>query len=186
MSRAKGSKVVDGKLVKPEIPNAETVREESQSIPARTRTLDARTEAERIRRERKGLSGLEQRMAYFGEHPGWKRRWVNDDNVPFRLGEGYRFVEGSEVNMSTSIRYGNIDIGDKVSYPVGGSNGRGDPRLAFLMEIPQEIADELDKAKSHDKIAAIDQSIRSGTIGDPGSHAYVPKDTPITLVTKNL
>ena len=44
--------------------------------------LDPKTEADRIRASRKSFNGLEMKLSFLGEHPGWKRRWVNDENVP--------------------------------------------------------------------------------------------------------
>lgn len=140
-------------------------RETLVGTTARNR-IDPREYAEKIRATRKDFSGLEQKMKHFGENPGWKRRWVNEDNVPGRLEEGYRFVQRDEVSMSDSLRYGNSDIGDRVSVHAG-KNDNGHPFNAYLMEIPQEIADELDEAKSHKKVRSIEQSIRAGTVGNP-------------------
>lgn len=130
----------------------------------RTR-IDPKEYAEHIRSNRQSSSGLEQKMKYYGENPGWKRRWVNDDNVPGRLAEGYRFVLKEEISMSDSVRYGNDDVANYVSQPVGGNNNRNEPMRAFLMEVPLEIADELLQEKSLSKVAKIEQSIKQGNIG---------------------
>ena len=144
--------------------------------------LDPKTEADRIRASRKSFNGLEMKLSFLGDHPGWKRRWVNDENVPQRLNQGYRFVEPAEVELSDSLRYGNSDVGNRVAYPTGGLNTRNETAMAFLMEIPQEIADELDKVVT-DKTASIDQTIRAGKVGNPGANSYVPRDTPIRYNT---
>lgn len=151
----------------------ENVPRETLQAPTIERTrVDAREYAAKIRANRKDFSGLEQKMKHYGENPGWKRRYVNEDNVPARLEEGYRFVLRSEVSMSDSMRYGNTDMGDRVSVHAGvGTNGQ--PFSAYLMEIPLEIADELDSEKSHKKVKLSEQSIRSGTVGNPTGNTRV-------------
>jgi len=139
-----------------------------ESSPARTR-IDPREYAEKIRSTRKDFSGLEQKLKYYGENPGWKRRWVNEEGVPGREQEGYRFVLRSEVGMSDSIGRGNTDMGDRVSV-FGVTNERGVPYNTYLMEIPQEIADEYDYEKSHKKVKLSEESIRAGTVGSPSGN----------------
>ena len=158
-----------GDSVKP----ADQVPVNDQLAPTIERTrVDAREYAAKIRANRKDFSGLEQKMKHYGENPGWKRRYVNEDNVPARLEEGYRFVLRSEVSMSDSMRYGNTDMGDRVSVHAGvGTNGQ--PFSAYLMEIPLEIADELDSEKSHKKVKLSEASIRSGTVGNPAGNTRV-------------
>lgn len=146
-------------------------RETLADTPARSR-IDAREYAEKIRSNRKDFSGLEQKMKHYGENPGWKRRWVNEDNVPGRIEEGYRFVQRAEVAMSDSLRYGNSDMGDRVSVHAG-TDTFGKPFSAYLMEIPLEIADELDHEKSHKKVKLSEQSIKAGTVGNPTGNTRV-------------
>ena len=149
------------------------VQRETIEVNATARTrVDAREYAEKIRANRKDFSGLEQKMKHYGENPGWKRRWVNEDNVPGRIEEGYRFVQRAEVAMSDSLRYGNSDVGDRVSLHAG-IDTFGKPFSAYLMEIPQEIADELDNEKSHKKVKLSEQSIRAGTVGSPSGNTRV-------------
>ena len=158
-------------------------KEEVKQEPKRSH-IDAKEYAEKIRRDRKNFNGLELKLSFLGDHPGWKRRWVNDENTPMRLAQGYRFVEKAEIEMSDSLRYGNADIGNRVAYPTGGLNARNEMGMAYLMEIPQEIADDLDKQFSQDQADRIDASIRAGKVGDPGPTAYVPQNTPIRYGTK--
>jgi hypothetical protein len=139
--------------------------------PSRGR-IDPREYAQKIRANRKDFSGLETKMKYYGENPGWKRRWVNEDNVPGRIEEGYRFVQRNEVAMSDSMRYGNQDMADRVSTHAG-TDQFGKPYSAFLMEIPDEIANELNDQKSYDKVRLIEKSIRSGTVGNPSGNDRV-------------
>ena len=128
--------------------------------------VDLREETERILANRKEFSGLENKLGYDGDNPGWKRRWVNEENVPGRVQEGFRFVLRDEVNMSDSLRYGNEDTGDRVSKHAG-RDEYGNPYKTYLMEIPQQIADMLDDEKSHAKIRNSEISIRSGSVGTP-------------------
>lgn len=149
----------------------EVRRETLVTTPARTR-IDAREYAEKIRSNRKDFSGLEQKMKFYGDNPGWKRRWVNEENVPGRQEEGYRFVQRSEVSMSDSMRHGNTDTADRVSVHAG-VDSFGKPFSAYLMEIPQEIADELDYEKSHKQVKLSEQSIRAGQVGSPTGNTRV-------------
>lgn len=146
----------------------------SEALTVPEKVLDAKEYAEKILAKRKAFSSMESKLAFEGDHPGWKRRWVNEENVPGRLEEGYRFVLRDEVSMSDSQRYGNEDTGDRVSKH-GGRVG-ANPFKTFLMEIPLEIAALLDKEKSHDQIARYDESIRAGAAGAPLGNARVGKE----------
>jgi hypothetical protein len=147
-----------------EMPDIDTIpKVERSTAPARTR-IDAREYAATIRANRKSFSGLELKLAYYGENPGWHRRWVNEDNVPLREQEGYRFVLRDEISMSDSLRYGNQDMADRVS-TYGGKDSTGKPFNQYLMEIPDEIAGDLDERKSISKIRLNEQSIISGAAG---------------------
>lgn len=154
------------------------------SVAESRKRIDPKEYADKIRKSRTEFNGLEQKMAYYGENPGWKRRWVNADNVPGRLHEGYRHVQRDEVDMSDSIRFGNADIGNHVCIPVGGYLN-GQPLMAYLMEIPVVIAEELDYAKSGKHIARIEDSIKKGTIGlSDTRNMRIPADAPISITTK--
>lgn len=142
-----------------------------RGTPARTR-LSADEEAERILANRKDFSGLELKLKAYGENPGWTRRWVNEQNVPGRLEEGYRFVERGEVSMSDSMRYGNQDIGDRVSIHAG-TDDKGHPFSAYLMEIPNRVAEVLNEQKSYRQIRLSEESIRAGAVGNPSGNNRV-------------
>lgn len=152
-------------------PTLESIPEVVRNEPARTR-VDAREYAAQIRANRKSFSGLEQKMKHYGENPGWKRRYVNEENVPARLEEGYRFVLRSEVAMSDSMRYGNTDMGDRVSVHAG-TNTNGQPFSAYLMEIPEDIASEYDYEKSHKQVKLSEESIRAGAAGPQSGNTRV-------------
>lgn len=157
------------------VENAAPPRETLESATSKPKLLDAKEYAEKILAKRKEFSGMEQKLAFEGDHLGWKHRWVNEENVEGRLQEGYRFVLRDEVNMSDSQRYGNEDTGDRVSKHAGRISGV--PFKTYLMEIPNEIAALLDKEKSHNQIARYDHSIRSGQVGAPtGNNRVGAKD----------
>lgn len=88
--------------------NAEiAARSEKQEVRAR---IDAREYAAKVRRERVGITSITKRLPDFGDNPGWKRRWVNEENLPQRKHEGYRFVTKDEVNdPSYDASRGNSD-----------------------------------------------------------------------------
>lgn len=156
-----------------EIP--EVSRESLQVLTTARTRVDAREYSEKIRANRKSFSGLEQKLKYYGENPGWHRRWVNEENVPSRVEEGYRFVLRAEVSMSDSLRYGNSDVGDRVSIH-GGTDKQGKPFNQYLMEIPLDIAEELNNEKSLNKVKLSEQSIRAGAVGNPQGNTRVGKE----------
>ena len=132
--------------------------------------LDPREYAEKIRRERVSVSSVIKRLPDFGDNPGWKRRWVNDEGVPMRRNEGYRFVTKDEIgDVSYSATRNDTDPSNFIARPVGGLNDENKLRMAYLMEIPQEIANELDYEKSHKAIKSSEDAIRRGTVGNPQS-----------------
>ncbi len=171
------------KVVVNSVVETKTLEVSRETSPKRTR-LDAKEEAKRIRAERPNYSGLEQRLAFNGENPGWKYRWVVEENVQRRLAQGYRFVLNEEVQLSESMRYGNHDLGGKVGKH-SGTDQFGNPIMQWLMEIPKEIAEELDFEFGIKQAQARESSIRNGNIGSPGKQAYVPKDVPITMEIKS-
>lgn len=149
-------------------------------IPARSHELSAAERAKQILDERKGTITpfTQQKLPYFGEKPGWKRRWVLTENVPGRLQEGYTHVKNHQVQMlAQGIGFGNQDIGDNVAVFAGrGSLDRnGGQQYLYLMEIPQEIADKLHDIKvvqpTQATIAALKQGNPTG--GPVDQHTYI-------------
>lgn len=99
-----------------------------------------------LQRNRPNVGGFEQKLAYYGEHPGWVRKWAIDsaNRIPSLLENGWRFVLRAEVGMSQSVGRGNTDIGDRVSITTTIGDG---PVLQYLMETTQELYDmQLDAA----------------------------------------
>ena len=149
--------------------------EVSADVPRETRTrLDARAEAERIRNSRGPLTGVEMRLEFFGTNPGWQRRWVTGANVPLRLRDGYRFVLKDEVQMSNSVNLGNTSTDDRVIHPAGGLDPHGGPMLLYLMEIPVEIAKELDEVRRDAPARRLEEAIKSGSDHGFGARTYKP------------
>ena len=116
---------------------------------------------------------------------GWKYRWVNDINIPFRKSQGYEFVSRSEVSLHASIGFEVTDVSDRVSKPNKAVND-GKMGTATLMKIPMVIAKEIDKAMVDDPTDKVARMIRGGTMGIDNAEQqkeagtlYVPKGTPI-------
>jgi len=155
----------------------------------RKRDIDlAREKAELIRSSRKGEIGvINQKLPFYGERPGWKRRWVLTSNLPSRMEEGYAFVTRDDVSMKADgIGFGNKDIGNRVAVHAGrGSiDAAGKQEMLYLMEIPMEIAKELDFHKSKRQVAASIDSLKAGNSGGhvkADHNAYVPKDVGISI-----
>jgi len=167
--------------------NTSVPRETISQAPARSR-LDAREYAEKIRRERVSISSVIKRLPDFGDNPGWKRRWVNDEGVPMRRNEGYRFVTKDEIgDVAYDAMRNETDPSNFVCRPVGGLNDENKLRMAYLMEIPIEIADELDYEKSHKAIKASESAIRSGSIGNAqqAGHSRQPDGVVNSISTKS-
>ena len=167
--------------------NAEiAARSEKQEVRAR---IDAREYAAKVRRERVGITSITKRLPDFGDNPGWKRRWVNEENLPQRKHEGYRFVTKDEVNdPSYDASRGNSDPSNYLCRAVGGVTDQGNLRQAYLMEIPDEIASELDFEKSIKQVKVSESQIRNGTVGNPQAAGNMRGQedgvTPIKISTK--
>ena len=146
--------------------NAEiAARGEKKEVRAR---IDAREYAAKIKRERVSITSIAQRLPSFGDNPGWKRRWVNDENIPQRKQEGYRFVTKDEVNdPSFDPTREDGDPSNYICRAVGGTTDLQKLRMAYLMEIPDEIASELDFEKSIKQVKVSEDQIRNGTVGNP-------------------
>lgn len=127
-----------------------------------------------LARSRPNLAGFEQKLSYYGEHPGWVRRWVNDqaNRVPSLLERGWRFVLRAEVGMSDSVGRGNTDIGDRVS--VSSTAGEGPMRIV-LMEITKKLFDmQMDALL--EPVRRSEEAIKAGAFGvDDTKSTYMPK-----------
>jgi|GEM_PF-3700938 len=152
---------------------AEVAARGNADAPAATHQrvrLNAAEVAAEIRRTRSSISSIKKRLPDFVDNPGWKRRWVNDDNIANRKQEGYRFVTKDEINdVSYDASRDDQDPANYVCRPVGGINDKNELRSAYLMEVPQEIADELDFEKSLKQSIANKRAILDGTAGAPQS-----------------
>lgn len=104
---------------------------------------------------------------------GYMRRWINDKpgRIQKALAGGYQHVT-QVVESDEEKRSENISA-------VVGVNEDGTPMRAFLMEIPQRLYDQDQKAKEAE-IAKIDDTIRRGNVrkADPKDRNafYVPSE----------
>lgn len=145
----------------------------------------AKFTADFLKRNRPNLSGLEQKLAYYGEHPGWVRRWVNDQSnrVPSLLERGWRFVLSAEVGMSDSVGRGNTDIGDRVSITTTAGDG---PIRMYLMETTKEIADMQAQARTEPARKTQEAILRGAYQVSDTKHAYQPKWAENLIESKSL
>lgn len=154
-------------------------RDEKEAAKGDTKFTAAEIVASRIREKRQGFGT----QTTFGEHKreGWRRRWVNDINIPFRKDQGWEFVSKSNKDTS-AVGFEGVDVADRITKPNKATNPDGSHGMTTLMEIPEEIALEIIKAMVDDPTDKTEQALRVGNPGGAaGSHTYVPKDTPIRI-----
>jgi hypothetical protein len=106
------------------------------------------------------------------QRPGFVRRWIND--VPGRL------------EAALAGGYAHVLDPRKDNKPVDmyvGTAEKGGGQMAYLMEIPQEFADE-DFAIKQESLDAVDKAIYGGTFDEEeGDNRYKPKSAPIKFGT---
>jgi hypothetical protein len=112
------------------------------------------------------------------QEAGYYCHWLND--YPNRINEaqanGYEFVSPEETDDYQDGHGVGTYTADSTSTKVSrivGTNDQGDPLLAYLMKIRQEWKAEND-AFHQRRPDAIDQEIRSGTLGGGVENAYQP------------
>ena len=110
--------------------------------------------------------------------PGKVRRWMNDAGGRLAMAQqgGYEFVTDDGLKIGdTNIGSGNMDLGSRVSRPVG-TTADGKPLNAYLMEIDEDLYNE-DQATKAAQIKAVDDQIRHGnTERKPDDGRYVPEN----------
>lgn len=134
---------------------------------------EAKKYAEEVRLRRGDIRPMETKLQYYGDKPGWTRRWCNDegDNIPRRLADGWRFVAPKDVRLSDSVGFGSAGVGDRVTYPTRIGT---DAIQVYLMEIPTEIVEEILEVRSYAQVRKITESIENGSIGVTSGKTYNP------------
>jgi hypothetical protein len=168
----------------PEHPEGNCCEPQERAVRSREQLDADRYTEDFLKRNRPSVEGMERKLAYYGEHPGWVRRWVNDQGsrIAAMLDRGWRFVLRSEVGMSDSIGRGNTDVGDRVS--VATTAGEGQIRTV-LMELPQKLYDMYAAART-EPARRVEAAIRAGAFGvDDKSHVYQPKWAENRIETKS-
>lgn len=155
--------------------------------PARSReALDAEKYTQDfLKRNRPNLAGFEQKLGFYGQHPGWVRRWVVDQaqRVPSLLEQGWRFVLLDEVGMSGSIGRGNTDLGDRVSITTTVGDG---PVRQILMETTQQLYDMQCEA-ALEPVRRSEAAIRAGAFAVTDTKpVYQPKGIDNRVEQKSL
>jgi hypothetical protein len=92
---------------------------------------------------------------------GWSYRWVNDSGTRIydRKKQGWEFVtapDGMDVGQDLTTG-GNTDLGTQISTHVG-NNAKGDPIIAYLMRIEDELYQE-DQAAKQQKVQSVEDQI---------------------------
>lgn len=130
-----------------------------------------------LKNNRIDFSSFEKKLAFYGEKPGWVRRWVLDQGSRMQtlMARGWRVVPKAEALMSDSVGRGNTDIGDQVSVVTTAGDG---PVRQVLMEIPQVLYDMYTKART-EPARATEEAIRKGAFKiDDDPHVYTPGERP--------
>lgn len=167
-------------------PKAEEQRLMVESVVSSMKEPRIQTSADEraaeIRRTRSEGFGAQRTFDLVTERLGWYRRWVNDNNIPGRLAEGWTFVSKSQVKDTTSLGFEGVDVSDRLTKPNKATNPDGNAGMTTLMEIPDVIAKEIQKARVDDPADRIDATIRGGTIGiDEANRQYTYSPTPIRM-----
>ena len=137
---------------------------------------EARVEAkegERTRTRRNAFNGTTQKLTVEREIPGYKLYIFND--TPGRIQQaqssGWEFVHPEEVGgATTNVVSRNTDIGDKVRYLVGTTDG-GEPLFAYLMKIKTEWWEE-DQRELQVRNDKTDAAIRGGKLAGIDSTGF--------------
>jgi hypothetical protein len=182
--RSQNMKNIQAKKLAEKLQEVETITEEVKE------GLGVRTPGERNKRPRRNLfSGTQQKLAVYGEIPGYRLYIFND--VPGRieqaLASGYEFVMRDELEIETSrtATEANTSTDSRVRYSVSRS-GEG-PLYAYLMKIPQEWF-EADQAEHLEKIAASQKAMTRGrgSEADRIGQTYIPNGRKNALETTQI
>ena len=156
-----------------------TVENNSPRPAAVVRSEADRKPAQRTRPSSTG--GMRLKLQVFGEIPGYKLYWENDEDAAIEqlLHEGFEFVTPEEVQMASWIVQ-DADIANKVSKYVG-KRADGSPLRAYLLKCPEDMWNER-QAMGQEQANTWDDAIRAGTVGSVDSR-YKPKGADISLNT---
>jgi len=151
----------------------EAKRAENNGQVTRSRPTDGRA--------RRGIfNGTSQKLAVYGEIPGYHLHIFND--IPGRIDEalsaGYEFVRPDEIGgVANGVVSKNTALDDKVRFLVG-EDGNGGGLYAYLLKIKQEWFEE-DQQSLQSRNDLVDQAIRSGQNVKAGTSTegfYTPRE----------
>jgi hypothetical protein len=154
---------------------------QSPSAPV-VRTEEQRSEAPRERDA--SIGGPKLKLKVFGDIPGHKLLWVNDDNagIEEKLYENWDFVTPQEVNMARKVRSDIVidqDVANRVSRHVG-TKEDGTAMKAYLMKCTEEQWKQLEAMRS-EQADKWDEAILRQEVGIEKGRSYVPKGYSTTL-----
>lgn len=123
------------------------------------------------------FNGTMKRLEIFGDIPGYRMQWANDEGsrIHTLLRYGFEFVKHDEVGMASRTPLeGNQAVDDKVKRPVGTLGSV--PLYAYLMKCPQELWDKFQAAMQvgPDKF---DHALMGGLLANRATEAmqYTPQ-----------
>lgn len=182
--RSQNMKNIQAKKRAEKLQDIEVVKEEVKE------GLGVRTPGERNKRPRRNLfNGTQQKLAVYGEIPGYRLYIFND--VPGRIEKaletGYEFVMRDELEIETSrtATEANTSTDSRVRYTISIS-GDG-PLYAYLMKIPKEWF-EADQAEQQETIAASQRAMTRGrgSEADKIGQTYIPNGRKNALETTQI
>jgi len=138
-----------------------------------------RTEGQRNKRPRRNMfNGTQQRLAVYGNIPGYHLHIFNDEagRVEQALATGYEFVEPHEIDLETSRRVTETNgaVDNKIRHVVGKTEGNN-AQYAYLMKIKKEYFDEDQKAAQDEITEKENYMLRNGgSNADSIRNTYIP------------
>lgn len=155
------------------MPKALTLEEKREKSMAAQEEKQEASQGERRRERRSAFNGTRGKLSVNQQIPGYHMHIFNDTvdgRIQQALETGYEFVSPEEVGgVTTNVTDRNTDIGDKVRFLVGSSEGK--PLYAYLMKIKQEWWEE-DQRELQVRNDRTDAAIRGGKLAGIDSTGF--------------
>ena len=126
------------------------------------------------------FSGRTRRLEFFGDRPGFRRRYFNDEgsNVRDAVRTGWTFVKRTDVQLNAAVTPRNNDLGSNIRQAVG-VQANGNALYAYLMEKPEWLCKEHDfgPGSREEYHQQLEKQIKDGTLGlKAGDRRYTKMD----------
>lgn len=183
-SRSEHMKAVHAKKREAKLAQREEVGElvkegMGMSQEAESTSGSVRTEGQRNKRPRRNMfNGTQQRLAVYGNIPGYVLHIFNDEagRLERALATGWEFVLPDEIELETSRRVTETNgaVDNKIRHVVGKTEG-DKAQYAYLMKIKKEYYDE-DKKAEQDAITEKENYMlrNGGSNADSIRNTYIP------------